>query len=64
MKTIPKNHIKKKRPNMSLLVGQCLQKVHLMKKKIDLIIVEENLYKMLKKRGQENLEVLLLASAT
>ena len=64
MKTIPKNHIKKKRPNMSLLVGQCLQNFHLMKMKIDLIIVEENLYKMLKKRGQENLEVLLLASAT
>ena len=32
-----------KRPNMSLLVGQCLQNVHLMKKKINLIIVEEKL---------------------
>ena len=49
---------------MSLLVGQCLQNVHLMKKKIDLIIVEENLCKTLKKRGQENLEELLIANAT
>ena len=49
---------------MSLLVGQCLQNVHLMKKKIDLIIVEENLCKTLEKRGQENLEELLIANAT
>ena len=38
---ISKNHIQKKRPNMSFLVGQYLQNVHLMKKKINLIIEEE-----------------------
>ena len=38
---ISKNHIPKKRPNMNLLFGQCLQIVHLMKKKINLIIAEE-----------------------
>ena len=32
-----------KKPNMSLLVGQCLQNVHVMKKKINLIITEEKI---------------------
>ena len=32
------NHIQKKRTDMSLVVGQCLQDVHLIKKKINLII--------------------------
>ena len=32
-----------KRPNMSLLVGQCLQDVHLIKKKINLIITEKKI---------------------
>ena len=32
-----------KRPNMSLLVGQYLQNVHLMKKKINLIVAEEKI---------------------
>ena len=36
-----KNHIQKKMPNMSLLVGHYLKNVHLMKKKINLIIVQE-----------------------
>ena len=41
---------------MSLLVGQCLQVVHLMKKKINLIITEEKMLKklkMLKKRAMK-----------
>ena len=29
--------------DMSLLVGQCLQNVHLMKKKVNLIIIEEKI---------------------
>ena len=33
---------------MSLLFGQCLQNFHLMKKKIDLIIVEEKIEKLCK----------------
>ena len=45
---------------MSLLVGQCLQVVHLMKKKINLIITEENMLKrlkMLKKRAMKIINV-------
>ena len=43
---------------MSLLVGQCLQNIHLMKKKINLIIVEkknciEKICKKLKKRAMK-----------
>ena len=38
---------------MSLLVGQCLEVVHLMKKKINLIITEEKLCKKLKKRAMK-----------
>ena len=37
------NTEKSKRLYMSLLVGQCLQVVHLMKKKINLIITEEKI---------------------
>ena len=40
---ISKNHIQKKRLNMSLLVGHCSQDVHLIKKKINLIITEKNI---------------------
>ena len=40
---ISKNHIQKKRPNMSLLVGHCLRDVHLMEKKINLIFTEEKI---------------------
>ena len=38
---LEESYTQKKRPNMNLLVGQCLQNVHLMKKKIKLIIGEE-----------------------
>ena len=38
---ISKNPTQRKKLSMSLLVWQCLQNVHLMKKKISLIIVEE-----------------------
>ena len=40
---ISKNLTQKKKLSMSLLVGQYLQNVHLMKKKINLIIVEEKI---------------------
>ena len=40
---ISKNLTQRKNLSMSLLVGQCLQNVHLMKKKINLIIGEENI---------------------
>ena len=42
-KTTQKNLIQKTKLDMSLLVGQCLQDVHLIKKKINLIIIEEKL---------------------
>ena len=37
----PEKSYTEKKLDMSLLVGQCLQDVHLMKKKINLIITEE-----------------------
>ena len=40
---ILKNLTQRKKLDMSLLVGQCLQDVHLMKKKINLIITEEKI---------------------
>ena len=36
-----KNLTQRKKLDMSLLVGQCLQDVHLMKKKINLIMTED-----------------------
>ena len=38
---ILKNLKQRKKLNTSLLVGQCLQNLHLMKNKINLIITEE-----------------------
>ena len=38
-----KNHTQRKKLDMSLLVGQCLQDVHLLKEKINLIIIEEKI---------------------
>ena len=38
-----KNHTQRKKLDMSLLVGQCLQDVHLLKEKINLIITEEKI---------------------
>ena len=43
VKIIPKNLTQRKKLYMSLLVGQCLQVVHLMKKKINLIITKEKI---------------------
>ena len=40
---ILKNHTQREKLNMSLMVGQCLQDVHLIKKKINLIITGEKL---------------------
>ena len=42
VETTLKNLIQKKKLDMGLLVGQCLKDVHLIKKKINLIITEEN----------------------
>ena len=42
-KNNPENHIQRKKIYMILLVGQCLQDVHLIKKKINLIIKEEKI---------------------
>ena len=42
-KNNPENHIQRKKIYMILLVGQCLQDVHLIKKKINLIITEEKI---------------------
>ena len=44
---------------MSFLIGQCLQDVHLIEKKINLIITEEKIIVM----TQENLEELLVVNA-
>ena len=43
VKTIPKNRTWKKKAGMSLQAGQCLQNVHLIKQKINLIITEEGI---------------------
>ena len=40
---IPKNPTQRKKLDMSLLIGQCLQDVHLMKKKINLNITKEKI---------------------
>ena len=40
---ISKNRAQRKKLGMSLQAGQCLQNVHLMKKKINLIITEEKI---------------------
>ena len=58
VKTIPKNHTQRKKLDMSLLVGQRLQDVHLIKKKINLIITEKKivlkkLCKKLKERAMK-----------
>ena len=44
VKIISKNLTQRKRLYMSLLVGQCVQVVHSMKKKINLIITGQNMY--------------------
>ena len=55
---ISKNHKQKKKPNMSLLVGQCLQQdVHLIKKKINLIIRVEKI-KLCKKLKEYAIKII------
>ena len=49
VKTTQKNLIQKKKLDMSLLVGHYIQDVHLIKKKINLIITEENIEELCKK---------------
>ena len=58
MKTIPKNLIQRKKLSMSLLVGQCLQDVHLMKKKISLSITEEKIQKLCKKLKKRVMKII------
>ena len=58
VKIILKNLTQRKKLDMNLLVGQCLQDVHLIKKKINLIITEEqfvlkNYVKKLKERAMK-----------
>ena len=43
VKTIPKNLTQRKKLDISLLVGQCLQDAHLIKQKINFIITEEKI---------------------
>ena len=43
VKTTPRNLTQRKKLDMSLLVGQCLQDVYLIKKKINLITTKENI---------------------
>ena len=43
VKTIPKNLTQKKKLDISLLVGQCLQDAHWIKQKINFIITEEKI---------------------
>ena len=50
VKTTQKNLTQKKKLDMSLLVGQFLQDVHLIKNKINLIIIEEKSAAMKKKK--------------
>ena len=46
---ISKNLTQRKKLSMILLVGQCLQNVHLMKKKISMIITEERIEDLCKR---------------
>ena len=43
VKTTLKNLIQKKKLDMTLLTGPCLQDVHFMKKKINLVITKEKI---------------------
>ena len=43
---------------MSLPVGQCLQDVHLIKKKINLIITEEKIEKLCKKLKERAMKII------
>ena len=43
---------------MSLLVGQCLQDFHLIKKKINLIIIEEKIEKLCKYLKDNAMEII------
>ena len=54
----PENYIQKKRLDMSLLVGQCLQDFHLIKKKINLIIIEEKIEKLCKYLKDNAMEII------
>ena len=53
-----KNLIQRKNLDMSLLVGQCLQDFHLIKKKINLIIIEEKIEKLCKYLKDNAMEII------
>ena len=52
------NHRQKKELDMSLLLGQCLQDVHLIKKKINLIITEEKIKRLCKKLKERAMKII------
>ena len=47
-----------KRPNMTLLVGQCLQNVHLMKKKLDYCRRKDGIKKVCKKLKKRAIKII------
>ena len=60
VKTIQKNHLQKKKLDMSLLVGQCLQNVHLIKKenKLDYYRGKDCIEKLCKKLKESATEII------
>ena len=57
VKTTPRNLTQKKKLDMTLLVYQCLQDVHLIKKK-NLVIIEEKIEKLCKKLKESAMEII------
>ena len=55
---ILKNHTQREKLNMSLMVEQCLQDVHLIKKKINLIITEEKIAFYCKKLKERAMKII------
>ena len=60
VKTIQKNHLQKKKLDMSLLVGQCLQNFHLIKKenKLDYYRGKDCIEKLCKKLKESATEII------
>ena len=57
VKTTPRNLTQKKKLDMTLLVYQCLQDVHLIKKK-NLVIIEKKIEKLCKKLKESAMEII------
>ena len=60
VKTIQKNHLQKKKLDMSLLVGQCLQNFHLIKKenKLDYYRGKDCIEKLCKKLKESATKII------